>query len=312
MLLYLPKEVANETDNEQREDQRYSHLMCSIQANLMIFFELGQFFWGSAITNSIYLNVINFSKRHQETKNKHSRIAYYIIGIFLPLIYVICILSLGYSGPAGHYCWIKTNNNTTSEIVLVSIYLLIIWGNILYNFKVIFNIIGFIRKEFQFDEEGVKVINSYKRGLIVYPIACVVIVGPATFFRVIGFFTKVELQFIQEIFTLIVCLQGFVYSIGYGLNKQIIAVIVPTVKMIFCCKSISDSADNTSNSNIDILTTGTHKRTTTTTINVMNTIHKDSFISDTYITYDKDDDKYSLSSQKVIDMSRSERSPSHK
>lgn len=297
MMNYLPQKVADEDDTQQSQDPDVT-ILCPIQSYLMIFFEIGQFLWGAAITNSMYNNVIDYSKRNQEKKNKRSKIAYYVLNFTIPVIFVICVAALNFGGPAGHYCWIKSNKSKDiPSIVLISIYIGIIWMIILYNSILVYKIVRFIREQFEFDEEGRRIISEYKKGLICYPITCVIVVGPASVYRLVTYFLDIHSQEVLDIFTLIVCLQGLFYSIGYGLNTHIKSVIIPTLKAIFCCDYQKEEEDPVSQIN----SPREHGDTTTTNMN-MNTIYRDSFLTEQF-SY-KEEDGYSLSSQKVIDITK--------
>lgn len=281
-----------------------SSALCQIQGFTMVFFELGQFFWSSIISHSITVNVINNDHRTQESAS--IKALYYIVGYLIPLVIVLFIYFFDFIGDAGHYCWINTITEDISHEIILAIYFTVVWITIIYNIVTVVRFIKFVREEFEKDDEFKQVVKPYKTSLLIYPIASLIIVLPATIYRLLSYFVNLESYAFSIIFTMLVCSQGIWYSIGYGLNNEISSIAKTFFYHIFCCKK--DDPINSTVSRSDQVTPS--KNSSKNSFAKSKSIHdkkrkEDSFIADDYYSCEPENDllesdRYSLSSENQL------------
>lgn len=276
-------------------------LLCQLQGFTMIYFELGQFFWSSIISHSITVNVINADHSSQESIS--IKAIYYIIGYLGPLVLVLFIYFFDFIGDAGHYCWISTITEDLRHEIILAIYFTVVWVTIIYNIVTVIKFIRFMRQEFDKDEEFKQVVKPYKTSLLIYPVASLVIVLPATIYRLLSYFIYLESYAFSVIFTLLVCTQGIWYSIGYGLNNEISSIAKSCFMQFICCKEEissstvppSETVTRTVNSNKNSFARNYSEKKR----------KEDSFIADDYYSCEPENDllesdKYSLSSENQL------------
>lgn len=111
-----------------------------------------------------------------------------------------------------------------------------IWTMIIYNIILTVRLIKFLETEIKNSGNDINDFSSYKRSLLLYPITTLVILIPCSIKRFLDYVIGKEVPVIDDIFTIIVCLQGFFFSFAYGLNKELYEAVTPTIKMVFCCQ----------------------------------------------------------------------------
>lgn len=225
----------NTKDNIDRHlDEKVSSI-CETQSLIIIFFELSQYIWCTIIAHSIYFNVVL-----QTTNNNFNKFIYYLCGFLIPLAFLLVSLFSSSIGPAGYYCWLKTDYKHISNMVvsLEIVYYCMVWILILFSIFLCAKVIGYIKKEinkYKGNEEDLKNYYTYKRTLLFYSFSPLIILVPFTVFRTIDYFWKINNELLSKFGACLICSQGIILSICYGLNQDIKDAFFQTFKCIFCC-----------------------------------------------------------------------------
>jgi hypothetical protein len=226
----------NEDPNiEINDDYKVSNL-CETQSLLIVFFELSQYIWCTIITHSIYYNVVL-----QTANNNFNKLVYYLCGFLIPLAFLLLSIFSSSIGPAGYYCWLKTGYKPVLPSFILSleiIYYCIVWIMILYSIFLCVKVISYIKKEiskYKKNEQDIKNYYTYKRTLLFYSFSPLIILVPFTVLRTIDYFANITNDFMNKFGACLICSQGIILSICYGLNQDIKDAFTQTFKCIFCC-----------------------------------------------------------------------------
>ena len=211
----------------------YSEALCTIQGVMIINFELGQYLWATFISYTIY-NSVKFNNR-KKSRKEFSGI------ILIPIILAIIFYFLDLIGPAGHFCWIRTLKINTPEQLSKSIYAeytyyIIIWTLVIINIVISIKLLRFIEAQLNSDPTTIDQLNQYRKNLVLYPMTPLIVLVPCTIKRVVDLYTDIYLPGLELGFTILTTLQGLVFALSYGLNKEMVEYCKPTLLMIFCCQ----------------------------------------------------------------------------
>lgn len=211
--------------------------ICKIQSFLMVWFENSQFISATLIAFTIYRSVI-FSEEIITGKTQSRRIIYLLTIYFCPFVFsLIGLLSFSVFGPSDFWCFIKigqeNHENNTDNIIFYSLNYTVFWILIGLNFYFNIKIIYFIRKELINNENEVISAQNYIRKLAIFPIIQTLLLIPGTINRFTELILNKNITALMLIQVTAACSSGFIYSIVYGLNNQIKALLLNSFNKFF-------------------------------------------------------------------------------
>jgi hypothetical protein len=205
-----------------------SSLICNLQGITMIFFESSQAIWVTIISYSAYKNCIFYENGY--VYNCQIRISYLVWAYILPLFLVLFCCFYDYVGFNNYWCWIKEE-----EKELISVIYLFLWSLIILSGFYIIKVITFLKNHYT-NRKETEMISRYTSKIKYYPIIQICCLIPASICRLLKQIDKNHTLCLLELLNIIFLnLQGFLYSLIFGLNPLIIDRIAQKVKD-FCKK----------------------------------------------------------------------------
>lgn len=215
--------------------------LCNLQAFLMITFELSQNIWASIVSHSIYKNVVQYDREDIEANESfYHRLAYILLGFFLPLGISIPSFLVGDLGPSINYCWFNTELEFSRVKIPMAVYYAFLWLLICFNSVMTWRIIRFIDLRFNFNSEEKRIVRNYIKGLLRYPVVPLIVLLPATLKR-LGDLVGFDSEAIHWVFMILVSLQGLVYGVTFGWNNEISCAFRDCWDLVFKRNRVSPS-----------------------------------------------------------------------
>lgn len=242
MLSYLPS----------KENEKTS-LSCILEATFTYYFELSSSLWTTIIGYTSYQSLVN--QKFILNNQKRLRLIFLVITLVIPLVFVLIVYFSGMLNRPIDYkgCEIKFTEKINNEYKFITkgliyclIYYSMTWIVVIYNIYCITMLILNIKK---LRIDGIS-FNKYTIKLIWYPMIQIVSYIPSTVNIAIELITKNEediphaLVIIEILFD---SLNGFLYCIVFGYNKEIIRYLATT-----CCHCFKQTSINESIEEIDI------------------------------------------------------------
>lgn len=249
-----------------------SSKICNAQAILMTTGEIGNFITTTVISYSIYRNIVilNKAKRtsdyiHDQIKSSSNSILLRIFtitfGIIIPFVISIIFFFIDIYGKSYHWCWLgnkglysdypqPTNIKYVETVGIV--YYSCLWFihslNIVFMFMTIY--------ELKKNSDEAEYVNNFIMRLIQFPLISIFLVFPQTLSKFIITQNHDNNIILQSISVCFLTLQGIIYTLSYGFNKNVRRKFYELVVFIFCCtkpRRESDDSQESSRDSIDTL-----------------------------------------------------------
>lgn len=229
--------VAKLLGNPGGDDPITQTALCTFQALLLSFFELGSILWSAAIAFTLHMALLRRMPSFQSNVIGQQMYKYHvIIWTFVAVEVLLPLTQQAYGNTVG-WCWIK-NEKDVYHWRLIQFYIPL-WIAVFYCMFV------YIKVFFRLKESRDAGSSRLMTRIMYYPLVLVVCFGPATIHRLFEFFTQ------KTSFTL--AMFHAVFSSVFGLSNAIVYGLTPVVRERvrdnLCCystngSSLDDDPDN--------------------------------------------------------------------
>ena len=208
-----------------------SDFICQGQAFLILWFEQSQFIWSALISYTTY-KITTEALGEDYVPPVNAQKGYLYLGFVFPFANTAFASLNKLLGPSGYWCWISSAS-TAGEIFTWATYIFY-WSAIGVNLFFTIRVIIYV-KNLAIDKKEKEIISKALWKLFSYPLIQIIVTVPASANKIINYFVK-EVNTVNAIFIircisiLLICSQGLMLSLVYGINLNLFCSLFKNCK----------------------------------------------------------------------------------